>query len=202
MSHLPSPEVTSARVPLPPVVVTQHPPGQAYTEATIVAMARLASEGARQPFVRLVAERAIGNDLPARAYEAECARLLRFVREEACRYTKDPLALEWVRRPRALLEQGGRALSDCDEQSALFASLCMALGHEAGFRAIRADPRRPHEYSHVFPIVKPRDRWLPADPTEPLPLGADPARGRRTWGAASWAINALSDRAIRLGPSP
>jgi transglutaminase-like putative cysteine protease len=165
-------------------------------------MGRLAAEGGADPSVRLAAERIIGNDLPPRAYEAECARVLRFVRQ-ACRYTLDPRGVEQIKKPKYVLFEDSTRLTDCDDQSTLFAALCLSLGHEAGFRALKADPRRPSEYSHVYALVRPRgSAWLPADPIEPrCPLGVPPEKFHRCWGGTNWTIHPANGTIRRDGGS-
>ena len=81
-------------------------------------------------------------------------------------------------------------MGDCDDMVTLFACLAMAVGKRAGFRTVKADGERPNEYSHVFALVQwPGSRgWVPADPTEQLPLGASPERGRRIYAATNWEI--------------
>lgn len=177
-------------------------PGAVFTWVTVQKMARAASRRARDPDMRAIALRVIGDDLPGKDYYAECARCLRFVRE-SIRYVQDPRAVEHLVEPKALLLHVGQ--EDCESMCSLLACLWLCLGHAAGYEIVKADPESPTEFSHVYCVVRLGfgQPWLPADPTEPTQrLGEDPTRGRRVWGKKTYAIDAERDRAVRVEPEP
>lgn len=185
------------QTPSPPIEVSFIPQGWKGTEITIERMAKLASDGGRDPRVRLVAAKIIGRDLPPRAYNLEAARLLRFVQKHV-RYTLDPRGLEWVQKPLYTLEVGQ---GDCDDASTLFCSLMLAMGHACGFRAVKVDAARPEDFSHVYSIVQTKTggSWQAADASDTkFALGAIPEHKRKLFGAKMWAIHAQDGRAIPL----
>jgi transglutaminase-like putative cysteine protease len=93
------------------------------------------------------------------------------------RYTRDIFRVE-------LLHTAGRMLElragDCDDMTILLGAMLMATGHPvrlilAGFRR-----HKPHVYSHIYPEVNIRGRWLAIDATMPRPIGwAPPALWKR-----------------------
>jgi len=92
---------------------------------------------------------------------------IRYWVTEKVRYSGDPLHVELIRDPQALIEEiqaHGRATADCDELCLLIACMCMQVGRVA--EAVVVGFGRPGEYSHVFPRVKePRSgAWVVLDP--------------------------------------
>ena len=92
-------------------------------------------------------------------------------------YINDPVHVEWIRDPEALIEEiekHGVVRADCDEITGLISACSFAIGREvdlitAGF----LPPPAPH--SHVFPRVH-----LPGNPTgAPWPVVVDPVAGTR-----------------------
>ena len=69
---------------------------------------------------------------------------------------------------------------DCDDMTILLGSMLLATGHPvrlilAGFR-----PNKPHAYSHIYPEVNVRGRWIAIDATVDHPMGwAPPAIWKR-----------------------
>lgn len=145
------------------------------TAQTIEVMRELAVAGSQHPGIRVAVER-VTRGLPSKDYEAELRALFELVRQHV-RYNLDPRSLELVQHPAYTMFVNG--LGDCDDSSALIAALALAAGHGAAFRTIRTDPRRPDEFSHVYPVIGYRDRdgehWFAADVTHPRPETA-------TWG--------------------
>ncbi len=160
-------------------------------------MARLASEGGRNPRIRGVASKVVGRDLPGRAYNLEASRLLRWVQKNI-RYTLDPRGMEWVQTPVETLRVG---TGDCDDATTLFCALALAMGHACGFRAIKIDASRPHEYSHIYAIIRTASDgpWRAADASDrKFALGQVPERRDHLFGAGMWQVNAEDGRAIPL----
>ena len=86
------------------------------------------------------------------------------------------LRVELLHSARRMLElQAG----DCDDMTILLGAMLMSTGHPvrlvlAGFR-----PNRPHAYSHIYPEVHVRGRWIAIDATVAKPMGWAPRRWKR-----------------------
>lgn len=150
-----------------PTNVREIPGGTAGTAATIAEMQRLAREASTDPhWVSWC--RTVVSDLPSKDYEAEARRIYDVVKKNV-RYVLDPRGLELVQDPRYIMFVGGSG--DCDEHSTLIASMALSLGHEAAFKTIAADPDRPEEFSHVYPLIGIQKGaetwWYAADTTQP-----------------------------------
>jgi hypothetical protein len=78
-------------------------------------------------------------------------------------YVRDPHQVEMVVHPMlTYMKQVG----DCDDSSTLFGGSMGALGAAHLFRTYRADPKRPHEWSHVAcKIWVPGHGWVNEDLT-------------------------------------
>ena len=100
----------------------------------------------------------------------EVGALFDFVRRNI-RYTRDIFRVELLHSARRMLEI--RA-GDCDDMTILLGAMLVATGHPV--RLILAGFRRdkPHAYSHIYPEVNIRGRWLPIDATVEKPLGWAP----------------------------
>ena len=114
-------------------------------------------------------------EVPKNRFGEVCA-LFDWVRRNV-RYTRDIFRVELLHSARRMLElQAG----DCDDMTILLGAMLMATGHPvrlvlAGFR-----PNKPHVYSHIYPEVNVRGRWLPVDATVERPIGwAPPALWKR-----------------------
>ena len=100
----------------------------------------------------------------------EVGALFDFVRRNI-RYTRDIFRVELLHSARRMLEI--RA-GDCDDMTILLGAMLVATGHPV--RLILAGFRRdkPHAYSHIYPEVNIRGRWIPIDATVEKPLGWAP----------------------------
>lgn len=69
------------------------------------------------------------------------------------------------------LPEADWVVHNCDEHSTLIAAMALSLGHEAAFKTIAADPDRPEEFSHVYPLIGIQKGaetwWYSADTTQP-----------------------------------
>ena len=106
----------------------------------------------------------------------EVCALFDWVRRNV-RYTRDIFRVELLHSARRMLElQAG----DCDDMAILLGAMLMSTGHPvrlvlAGFRL-----NRPHAYSHIYPEVNVRGRWIAIDATVARPMGwAPPALWKR-----------------------
>ena len=141
--------------------------GDRGTEQTIEKMIELARQGANNPGIREAAERAVMLARVApKDYRGELRAIHDYVKANV-RYTLDPRGKEQLAHPNETLFV--KRLGDCDDFSILIAAMAGALGHGAIFRAVKADPARPNEYSHVYVVLAYRDasgiHAVPADAT-------------------------------------
>jgi transglutaminase-like putative cysteine protease len=109
--------------------------------------------------------------VPRKNYSQEARLLFYFVRDEI-RYTRDTDGLEVVQTPDKTLAMGH---GDCDDMSALLASLLAAVGHKTRFFAA-GFYGGPIEHVWVETLIGGRDgnRWFAMDPTEELDFGQRP----------------------------
>jgi transglutaminase-like putative cysteine protease len=150
----------------------QVPSGNAGTALTLKQMARLAREGAKDPGVIQVASQLV-RELPQYDRVGEIRALHGFVRD-SIRYTNDPIDLELVRTPQAILEMG---VGDCDDKSVLLASLLRCIGRPSRYVAIEL--RGLAGFSHVFVETPLGRRWVPLETIRPVEAG---------WGPPSAAV--------------
>src|SRR5437667_4280557 len=166
-----------SRIVGPRIFLYRVPKGTPGTLVTARLIARLIRHGAKEFYVRQKAIqifRAYGVRPKDRLGEV-CA-LFDWVRRNV-RYTRDIFRVELLHSARRMLElQAG----DCDDMTILLGAMLMSTGHPvrlvlAGFR-----PNRPHAYSHIYPEVNVRGRWIAIDASMPRPIGsAAPARWKR-----------------------
>lgn len=165
-----------ARLVVPRIELRRIPRGRAGTLATARLIGRLVRDGARDFYVR---QKAISI---LRAYRVrpkdrtgEVLALFDWVKRNI-RYTRDILHTELLHTARRMLEL--RA-GDCDDMTIVLGAMLMSTGHPvrlvlAGYRS-----DRPHRYSHVYPEVNVRGRWIAVDATLQREAGhAPPAAWR------------------------
>jgi transglutaminase-like putative cysteine protease len=141
--------------------------GPAGTAQTLKVMVKLAREGAKDPGVIQVASNLVRNvDQYDRA--GEIRALHGFVRD-SIRYTNDPVDMELVRTPRAILEMG---VGDCDDKSILLASLLRCIGRPSRYVAICLSG--PSGYSHVYVETPMGKRWICLETIRPVEAGWEP----------------------------
>lgn len=159
------------------IEIIRVPRGARGTLATARIIARLIRDGARDFAVRQHAIRVFRTcRVPAKDRLGEVKSLFDWVRRHV-RYTRDIFRTELLHTPRRMLEL--RA-GDCDDMTILLGAMLMATGHPVRLVLAGFDARRPHRYSHIYPEVQVRGRWLPLDATMPFPMGWEPpARWRR-----------------------
>jgi len=140
---------------------------------SINAMLRAANgpRGVTNPAVRLAAEH-ITRFVTPKDYLSEVVAVRHWVNSHVP-YMRDPISVEWVRDPVALLEQvekHGIARADCDEIALLIASLWMALGNRADFATVGFVGAREAP-THVLARC-----WIPKSN---VPIVCDPVAGTR-----------------------
>jgi transglutaminase-like putative cysteine protease len=166
-----------SRFVVPRIRVVRVPKGQYGTLASARLIANLIRQGARDFYVRQKAIqifRATG--APAKDRFAEVCALFNWVRNNI-RYTRDIFRVELLHTARRMLElQAG----DCDDTTILLGAMLLSTGHPvrlalAGFR-----PNKPHSYSHIYPEVYVKGKWIALDATMDRPIGwAPPALWKR-----------------------
>jgi transglutaminase-like putative cysteine protease len=153
---------------LPPHRVVELPfDGPRFTKWTLDQMEKLTLAGCRDlALVDLAGEIAM-ESAAARDTLGQAAGLLQWVRETVY-YLPDPVGVELVREPGALISRGA---GDCDDMSVLLAALASCIGIPVRFVAIATTPEG---FDHVYPElwIDALDAWLPADAAVPgVPIG-------------------------------
>lgn len=127
----------------------------------------LGPRGAWSPKVRLFAEM-ICKDVAPKDYLSEVLAIRYWVLLRAP-YLNDPVHVEWVRDPQALLEEiekHGVVRCDCDEITGLCAALLLNIGRRTQLVTVGFEPP-PAPHSHVFlrtELAGMRDKWIVVDP--------------------------------------
>jgi len=167
----------SSRYVVPRINVLRVPRGTTGTLRTAKIITRLVQAGAKDFYVRQKAIEVFrAYDVKAKDRMGEVCALFDFVKRNI-RYTRDIFRVELLHSARRMLEL--RA-GDCDDMTILLGAMLFSTGHPvrlvlAGFR-----PDRPHAYSHIYPEVNVRGRWMAVDATMDKPIGwAPPALWKR-----------------------
>lgn len=150
-----------------PMTLRGLPEGRAGTASTLKEMARLARDGARDAGVIQVASELVRN-LGQYDRVGEVCALHGFVRD-SIRYTNDPIDLELVRTPRAILEMG---VGDCDDKSILLACLLRCIGRPSRYVAIMM--RGQGSFSHVYVETPLGRKWVALETIKPVGVGWAP----------------------------
>ena len=166
------------RFVVPSIRIVRVPKGARGTIVSAGLIANLIRGGARDFYVR---QKAIEIFREAGAAPkdrwAEVCALFNWVRNNI-RYTRDIFRTELLHTARRMLEL--RA-GDCDDMTILLGAMLISTGHPvrlalAGFRA-----KKPHGYSHIYPEVYVKGKWIALDATMNRPMGwAPPALWKRT----------------------
>jgi len=143
-------------------------------------MRQLARQGSVDPLVRSAAASIIRTAGPRDP--ASQIRRVRLFLKERVQYVADPVDVELVNRPRAMLQQvkaKGRAFGDCDDVATLAAALGLAIGLPARFVAVGFDGLAG-PFGHVYteltgPGLK---QWMRLDTTRPE---VNARQGSRVW---------------------
>jgi transglutaminase-like putative cysteine protease len=167
----------SSRYVVPRIRILRVPRGSTGTLRTAKIIAKLVQDGAKDFYVRQKAIEIFRTyNVKAKNRMGEVSALFDFVKRNI-RYTRDIFRVELLHSARRMLEL--RA-GDCDDMTILLGAMLLATGHPvrlvlAGFR-----PNRPHAYSHIYPEVNVRGRWIAIDATMDKPIGwAPPAIWKR-----------------------
>jgi transglutaminase-like putative cysteine protease len=160
-----------SRFVTPRIRIVRVPKGRRGTIVSAGLIANLIREGSRDFYVR---QRAIQifrqAGAPSKDRWAEVCALFHWVRNNV-RYTRDIFRVELLHTARRMLEL--RA-GDCDDMTILLGAMLVSTGHPVrlvltGFRS-----KRPHSYSHIYPEVNVRGKWIALDATMNRPIGWAP----------------------------
>ncbi len=134
-------------------------------------MKSLIRAGAKDFYVRQKAiDILLEKGVSPKHYLGEIKALFEWVQRNV-RYTKDPFRVEVLHSARRMLEL--RA-GDCDDMSILLGSMLEAIGHPVRLVLVGPDPLQPRLFSHVYPEVYHKGRWIPLDATMSHPMGWAP----------------------------
>jgi transglutaminase-like putative cysteine protease len=150
-----------------PSMVGRVPAGAAGTRATLKIMAALVRQYRISQHVRDLALRIVAR-LPEKRYLDELEAMRQWVQSHV-RYTRDVHGVETIHTPDAVIElrQG-----DCDDQATLLATLLESVGMRTRFVAVGPTSSN---FAHVFAEAYIQGYgWVPAETTEPVPLGWRP----------------------------
>lgn len=151
-----------------PMTLGYLPGGATGTSVTLNHMVKLARDGAKDPLVIQTAH-ALVADLPQYDRLGEIKALHAYVRD-AIRYTNDPLDVELLRTPRAMLEMRS---GDCDDKATLLAALLRAIGRPSRFVAMAM--HGSDLYSHVLVQTPWNKGWMNLETIKPVEAGWTPA---------------------------
>jgi transglutaminase-like putative cysteine protease len=149
------------------------PSGFRGTEATINRMLDLIAKGKVDLGVQRVADLIIQKSACApREYLCKAQALYNFLKSYI-RFERDPFGVEMLQEPIVTLN---RKAGDCDDHTILACAIFGAVGFPYAIKTIKADSRRPDEFSHVYAVVNiPGKGWLGADTSvDPAYLGWEP----------------------------
>lgn len=140
--------------------------GDAGIVQTLAAMRAAMADGLRDPLVVDTARQIVAR-APHAGHESRGAMdaLFRWLAARY-RYVRDPLDVEWLTVPRAMLDDiaaRGMAVEDCESASTLLATLAEAVGILTRFRVI--GQRGADDYSHVYIEAFTGRDWTPYDLT-------------------------------------
>lgn len=159
------------RIVVPHICVVRVPAGDAGTLQTARIISGLVREGSKDFYVR---QKAIDIFRLFRVRPkdrlGEVRALFEWVRRNI-RYTRDIWQVETLHTARRMLEL--RA-GDCDDMTILLGAMLMSTGHPVRLVLAGYHPAKPHAYSHIYPEVNVRGRWIALDSTLPHPMGWQP----------------------------
>lgn len=153
------------------------------TETTINRMRDLVTQGKRDFRIRTAAGQCCRQCSP-KDYLCYARGVFEFCRDRI-QYVFDPSGVELIENPYRILEAG---VADCDSIVVLLAAMLESIGFPCEFVTIKADAKRPDEYSHVFLRCKvAKSGWVEMDATMQRPFGWGPPEyfKRRFWPASN-----------------
>lgn len=149
------------------------PDGFQGTEATIRRMHDLINKGKVDLTIQRVADAIIAKSgCAARAYLCKGQAIYDFIKGYV-RFERDPFGVEMLQEPIVTLK---RRAGDCDDHTILNCAMAGAIGFPYAIKTIKADAKRPDEFSHVFAVVNiPGKGWMGFDTSvDPAYFGWEP----------------------------
>jgi transglutaminase-like putative cysteine protease len=161
----------SSRYVVPRIQILRVPRGPKGTLTTAKLIARLIEDGAKDFYVRQKAIEVFrAYKVPPKDRMGEVCSLFDFVKRNI-RYTRDIFRVELLHSARRMLElQAG----DCDDMTILLGAMLLSTGHPVRLVLAGFNRHRPHVYSHIYPQVNVKGRWLAVDATMNKPIGWEP----------------------------
>lgn len=158
---------------MPPLSGTmgELPGGSATIPATLVEMWRNIGDAGSRLAIYTTARHLVQN-LPQKAVLQEARVLFDFVQNNI-RYVRDPHQIEALQTPAATLQLKS---GDCDDKTILLAALLLSIGIPV--KLIVGGWQEGH-YTHVWLRAGIGSAWIAMDPTEPRPMGWEPAMPAR-----------------------
>jgi len=130
-------------------------------------MKSLINQGKKNPRVRLLAGDIV-RYLSPKDWINEARSIQRWVRDNI-RYTKDIVGVETLHSAEKVLELG---YGDCDDKTILVAAMLESIGHPTKLKAVGFSKK---SLSHIYPLVKIKNKWIPVETTEKgWELGKEP----------------------------
>lgn len=148
-------------------------------------MVRLTQDGQKDVELRLFTEKLCRHIFP-HDYLSEYAAILNWVRTHI-RYSRDPVTIEQVKTPRAIVET---ETGDCDDMTVLIGTLVGIMGGKARYVAgafVRGADGRP-TFSHVW-----CEAW---EPNAKAWVVLDPVPGRRVHEMLNRMIDSIAALAV------
>jgi transglutaminase-like putative cysteine protease len=166
-----------SRFVVPRIEIVRVPKGPKGTIVSARLIANLIRQGARDFYVRQKAIQIFRETgAPPKDRFAEVCALFNWVRNHI-RYTRDIFRVELLHTARRMLEL--RA-GDCDDMTILLGAMLISTGHPVRLALTGFRPKKPCAYSHIYPEVNVKGRWIALDPTMDRPIGwAPPALWKR-----------------------
>jgi len=153
------------------IFIVRVPRGRRGTLESAKLIGKLIADGAKDFRVR---QKAIDifrrQRVPAKDRLAEIHALFEWVRRNI-RYTRDIFQVETLHTARRMLEL--RA-GDCDDMAILLGAMLKATGHPVRLCLVGFRRDFPHLYSHIYPEVQCKSRWIALDATMRHPMGWAP----------------------------
>ena len=154
--------------------VAPMPSGSAGVFTTVSTMRQMVNMSKRDPRI-IQASTSIIWTAPERDELSEVQALYEWVRD-GVRYVRDVHAMETLSDPAITL---ARRLGDCDDQSALLASMLESVGYPTRF--VMGAFAAPGVWDHVWLQVFAAGEWIDIDPTEHQYLGWAPPDPFTVW---------------------
>jgi len=171
--------------------------GNAGTEQTIQHMQRLVTTGKRDPRIRQIASRLI-QSCQTKDYRCYAKAIFEYWRSNV-KYAYDASGVEYLQAAHKTLAM---KIGDCDDFAVGLSATLESIGIRCEFVTLRANPKAPEEYSHVYiRCFLPNGEKVAMDATMKHPFGWEPPEhfGRKAWPASLDATEDHDEAVMGLG---